>query len=398
MTFGMDEFGLSVKRLDDAKAELEASFRAKFGQNVNLDPQSVNGVEIGIMAEQIADAWEALEEAYAAAYRDSASGVALDRIGALVGITRDPATKSVVVLSLIGTNGTPIPEGSQVSDGTDGATKWITLGDATIAGGIASVSASPAEYGPIVALSGTLTTIETPVSGWVAVTNALDADKGRTEETDASFRARIYQRRAAAGSSKLLGIVGAVAEVRVADVKVVTETQGFENLTIATDVDGRPAKSFEIIAAVPAGAANDNAIAQAIWDSKPAGIEAYGVGSSGTATDAEGATHTVPFSRPADVNIYVTAEIELVEDGEGEGYPLTGDDLVIAEILSYEDTVRTGRDVSPFGIARLIETPGIAKLTIKLGLSSNPTSTDVLEIGPRQRAALDSSRIEIVKV
>lgn len=387
MTFGLDEFGLTVKRLDDVKTQLQASFRAKFGQNVNLDEQSVNGVEIGILSEQIADAWEALEDAYAAAYRDFATGVHLDRIAQLVGLTRGPATRSVVGLILSGTNGTVIPAGSRVSDGD---TLWETAAEVTISGGTAEVDASPADYGPVAATAGTLTTIDTPVSGWVSVTNPLDADLGQLAEKDAALRLRIFQRRVAAGSSKLAGVMGAVANAEVDGVKVVTEVQGFENVSVDTDADGRPGKSFEILVAAAAGTDIDDAIAQAIWDAKPAGIEAYGVGSSGTAVDSEGDNHTVLFSRPAAVDVYVTAELEVNDE-----YPIDGDDLVAAEILAYEDKIRSGRDVAPFAIAQLVETPGIDTLVIKLGTSPSPSSTEVLAIGPRERAALDSTRIVV---
>lgn len=55
--------------------------------------------------------------------------------------------------------------------------------------------ATPAEFeaqndGPVLAVSGSLTEIETPVSGWAAVDNIVDGDVGNDVETDTALRIR----------------------------------------------------------------------------------------------------------------------------------------------------------------------------------------------------------------
>lgn len=111
MTFGLTPQGFNAKRLADAKQGLDNAFIAQFG-DINLDPQSVFGQEIGVLSKSLADLWEQLEEVYFSQYPNSASGVSLDNVVQLNDITRLPATQTSVVATLYGEEGTFIPEGS----------------------------------------------------------------------------------------------------------------------------------------------------------------------------------------------------------------------------------------------------------------------------------------------
>ena len=67
--------------------------------------------------------------------------------------------------------------------------------------GVYSVQMASLLDGPIEALSGTLTAITAPVTGWSAVTNPLDAIPGHFLETDPDYRERQREELAASGSS-----------------------------------------------------------------------------------------------------------------------------------------------------------------------------------------------------
>ena len=194
--YGITPEGFNRKRLDQLKAELDAAVRAIFGDNVNLEPESPDGQINGVVSESNANLWELLEEGYNAFNPSVASGVALSNLVQLNNITRLPATPSLVELSLTGSDGTLIPSGSIVSTSDTGA-QFATDEDVTISGGVGTVDASSIDTGPIGALSGTLTVIETPITGWDSVTNATDATLGANLETDPELRARIVRRRVA---------------------------------------------------------------------------------------------------------------------------------------------------------------------------------------------------------
>jgi uncharacterized phage protein gp47/JayE len=109
--FGLTPLGFNAKRLADIKQDLENAFIAEFG-DVNVDPQSVFGQTIGVMAKQFADLWENLEDVYFSQYPNSAEGVALDNVVQLNGLTRLPAQQTRVTAILSGIEGTLIPSGS----------------------------------------------------------------------------------------------------------------------------------------------------------------------------------------------------------------------------------------------------------------------------------------------
>ena len=163
------------------------------------------------------------------------------------------------------------------------------------------VAAAAETAGTLTAGANTLTKIESPASGWTAVTNPATAIPGQDVETDEEYRIRQAELRATSEGSTLAGIV---ADVRLLP-NVITAA-GYENTSDVT-VNLLPPHSFEIV--VSGGA--DAAIAQSIWRNKPAGIETYGT-TTVTITDSEGVTHPVRFSRPVDkiVNVNYAATID----------------------------------------------------------------------------------------
>src|SRR5690606_30108468 len=66
------------------------------------------------------DVWEAIQQVYSAFDPNSATGVALDNLVALGGITRFANTYSTSQAIFTGNNGTLIPAGSVVSSDTTG--------------------------------------------------------------------------------------------------------------------------------------------------------------------------------------------------------------------------------------------------------------------------------------
>lgn len=111
MTFGLTPLGFNAKRLADIKQDLENAMIAQFG-DVNIDPQSVFGQQIGVLAKQFADIWENLEDVYFSQYPNSAEGVALDNVVQLNGITRLAARQTAVTGVCTGNESTAIPAGS----------------------------------------------------------------------------------------------------------------------------------------------------------------------------------------------------------------------------------------------------------------------------------------------
>lgn len=123
--YGVTPQGFKAKRLIDIKNELENAFIAEFS-DVNLDPQSVVGQLIGIYSKALADIWENLEDVYFSQYPNSASGISLDNVVQLNGITRRPATQTSVIGVATGVEGTLIPAGSLARIPTTGDVFYST--------------------------------------------------------------------------------------------------------------------------------------------------------------------------------------------------------------------------------------------------------------------------------
>ena len=377
--FGLQLEGFNTKRLDDIKTDLEEAFRTEFGQNIRTDSDSVNGQLIGIMAERIADVWDGLEDVYSAAYVPSSTNAALDDLIALAGATREGETFSSVLLTLGGVPATLIAAGSIAQDPVL-EIEWVTQADATIGGGgTVDVLGSPAASGPITGLAGTITEIVTQVTDWNTVTNAMDADVGRDSETDRAVRARFVQSFRSGGGSSTEAVRAVLLNV-----PDVTEVSVFENTTDVIDADGRPPHSIEAV--VRGG--TDQAIIDAIWDSKAGGIQAFGLNVNGFAIDTQGNSQAIGFTRAIVLPIYIT-----IEYSADVNPPSDLEALILVEVLDFGSAFTVGQDVNSWKVQQNIESPGIDNLEVFIGISAGPNSTATIVVPKRELADFDSSRI-----
>ncbi len=385
-TYGLTSTGFLPKTLNEVKTELETSFKGTFGGSIDLDPSGPFGQLIGILAEREASVWDAAQEVYVSFDPDQATGSALDALCALTGTLRNQATHSTVTVTCTGTAGTAIPAGTQFSVQTTGV-QFVTLADATFPGTFTTVDVDCESVltGPLVALSGTLTVIDTPVDGLTSVTNVLDADLGSNEETDAELRLRREQELRTTGTGALEAIREAVLAVDVDQCVV------FENTSMITDGDGIPPKAVNVV--VDPGVITDAVIADAIFGSVAAGIETYGTDKSVTVTDSQGVTHTIEWDEAEEVNCYVSATITY----DANLWPTDGTTQAQDLMLEYEaNTLAMGKDLvgRALGAEIFKGVEGVLDCVVLVGTTNPPGSASVT-IGLRQIAALDSSRITI---
>lgn len=102
--------GFERARLPEIKADYDQRLADALGP-VNTNPDAILGQIQGIWAEGIDNINEALQDTYDAMYPFSAEGTSLDGAVAFVGLTRIPATATVVTGVAYGTEGTLIPSG-----------------------------------------------------------------------------------------------------------------------------------------------------------------------------------------------------------------------------------------------------------------------------------------------
>lgn len=388
-SFGVLSTGYRKKTLAEIIDEMDTSIKDSLGSQVNTQADSVLGQLMRIFAAQDAEGWDVSEEVYNSQYPDSAAGAALDAVASITGVTRLPATESTVTLTVTGTATTNLPLGRQarVPNGgtfetlaavtinaatawapttaystgdivtndtpdriyvvtvagtsagsggptgtgtaiTDGSVTWRYLGDGD---GFNMVAAEATVTGPVVAQAFQVTEIVTPVSGWDGVNNQNDADLGRDLETDAALRVRREQVLATGGKATVDAIRAAVLQVTGVNQALV-----FENTTLVTDSSGVPGKAFETV--VQGG--TDVGIAEAIFDTKPAGIQAFGNDISELVVDSQGTSHLIEASRATPVEMFV--DVTVVTDGN---FPVDGVAQIQQAITDLGDSLQIGDDV-----------------------------------------------------
>lgn len=169
-SFGVLDTGFRAKDIDTIVTELEAAFRAssEFGPQINTQADSVLGQIIRILADQIADLYQANLAVYTSFNPAFASGAALDSIAAITGVQRLPASGSRAILTLVLDDGVTVPAGSLVAIGSGGL-QFETQASVSNSSGFRSVftvEAVATTTGALAGNAGTVDTIITPVSGW----------------------------------------------------------------------------------------------------------------------------------------------------------------------------------------------------------------------------------------
>lgn len=386
-------------------------------------------------------------------------------------------------------SGTPVPpnpsSGAQAQNLFSAPTNTLQMGitvtnivvQTTVAGNPAQAvaSATATQTGPIPALAGTLTVIDTPVSGWTGVNNPLDVITGTNVETDTEALARREALLSGQASGPLQAIVSDVSEV-----PNVQSAIGFENLsnaahqlvafsavptsgnfallvngyvtasipfsassgTVQTAIQALPGYSTALVSGsfltgftinfngsnggqpqpLVAAAANtlsnglgititpsyglpghaieivveggnDTEIAQAIYASKPAGIETYG-GVSVTITDSQGLPHVISFSRPTAVFFYVT--ISLVTNVAFNPGSIA---TIQNDIVTIGNAFPIGGLVIGFGSNGLIgafnNVPGIDSYTLFFDRLPSPSTNSNVQLQPEEVANFQSFNVLI---
>jgi hypothetical protein len=274
----------------------------------------------------------------------------------------------------------------------DGTVVWVYLGEGTAAG---DTTGSATSSGVIPAAAFDLTEIVNFITGWNSVVNLNDAVLGRDIATDAELRLLREQELATGGSTTVNALRAEI--LRVLDVVAVSI---FENNTDFTDADGLPPHSVEAVVRGPdsPSAAFDQAIGDALLNGVAAGIKtASATGAttvSVTSFDDELTGHTMTFSRPTDVLIYI--DVALIKNPDE--YPTDGDEQVKLAISNFWATQSTGRDaVSSVISAQCFKIPGVLDVThCYVDDAPAPTTPTTVAISKRQLAKIDTSRIAVV--
>jgi len=381
MVYGVTLQGFIKKRFEDIQLETENLYKGVFGDGVDLTVQGPIGQIKQIMDEREALIWEAMEGLYNSQYPDSSEGISLDNALALVNIERKEATKSIISGVIItGTPGTTIPIDSVASVQGNPKARFLPIISGIIGeDGTLTIDMIAETAGAVAAPVGTLTVIETLVSGWSSITNPNAADIGKDAESDADYLTRSY-------TEKQQSNAGPIEAIRAALEKLnnVTSVVVIENVTNGT-VNSVPAKAIHCV--VEGGLPAD--IARCIFNTKPAGIQAYGI-IANTIVDSQGIPQSIGFSRPTDVNIYVDITITAISPAI-----ITATDVKNA-IIAYGNALAQGKSVIVYpSLMASMNALAASDIIIKVSKTATPTSDANIAIALNEHARFDVSRITV---
>ncbi len=378
--------GLELMTLEERIAELESALKSDIDPSLDTRAGSIMGQFVRINAERIQSVLELSQALYSGFDPDASTGFMFTGLSSLTGTTRNAATFSILLSTEATVNlnaGVTLPQGKVAHVSGDPTSRFVTDVAVTNSGGAAAnidCAFTAESSGAVQCLSGALTVIAEPYTGWNSVTNSADATEGEPEETDTELRIR-RESELQTGSTA----VGAV-------LTALTQTTGIvwasvlENDTDYADTNGLPPHSIHAIVHAPT--LTDATIAGVVYAAKSAGIQADGV-TVVSVTDTQGNDHNVGFTSATvtDIDIAITLTYT---DGD-----YAGDTAVKAALVAWGDSFIGVGD--PLYRAQLVDvTMGIegvvnvdfATLTIEASASDYATDWDELP-------ELDTTRITV---
>lgn len=320
--------GISAPDYQTVLTTITGYFQQIYGTDAYLEPDSKDGQLVALVSLAIHDTNSTAISVYNSFSPATASGAALTSNVKINGISRKSATNSTVDLELTGTAGTTIINGT-VKDANN--VIWRLPAQAVIGvDGTVTVTATCTTSGAVAALPDTVTNINTPTLGWSSVTNPTAATVGAPVESDAALRVRQNKSVALPSVTPFDAVDGAIANIAG-----VIRHKLFENDTGEVDSNGLPAHSISAI--IDGGDAG--LIAQTIRGKKGQGVATYGK-TAIIVQDKYGNPHTINFSRPDDVPVYVDIKIKVFT-----GYTSLIAEQMKTEIAAYINGLGIGEDV-----------------------------------------------------
>ena len=384
------ETGVIIPDTSDVKEDVQAEFKAALGNDINLSDATPQGRLIDAITQSRMDTIRTCAAIANMLNPNLAYGSFLDAICALTGCVRRQASKSSVVAILGGTPGTTIPAGN-IAVTAAGDEFYLensaTLGvDGTVEAIFLSV-----QTGAIPCAAGELNQIQTTVLGWETITNNAPATLGQEVEGDTELKMRrlntLYQGRGFSAS-----VVSALANVPNLKSSIIRHNYKSQPLII----DGVTIKPHSVYVCAYGG--TDADIAQALFNTVPAGCDYSGSTIVSVTDEYTQQTYDIAFDRPSIVEIDV--KVYLRKDsgtGDVQGAVKSAIQKFVNGEVPNIDGLGIGVDLSPFEIASAIniEVPGVFVNQVQIAKHNSTLSTNSIEMKINEIANISDSNISV---
>ncbi|MED3888135.1 baseplate J/gp47 family protein [Priestia aryabhattai] len=347
----LDKTGFKRKTYQDLKADLEAKFKEKFGNDINISAKSPFGILIMIFAFFLAPLWELAEMVYNSGYSSKAEGVQLDRLAANKTMSRDQESESHVELTFTGTPNTTIQEQTQFA--TDKLVYFYLIENVTLdetgKGSGEAVSLEKGIHTNVAA--GTIKLQAEPTETVYTVTNLLAATGGRDVETDIELRDRLIKSPAIEGNTTINAIIARL-----------NDTAGVRSSSV---VSVNPVVHAYVLGG------NREDVADTLFNCVAAGIDTVG-SEEVTVLDISGTEHTVRFDYAKEVQIRIKIDVQSNTSFPSDGVSTIKQTLI--QHIGGKDVLETdwtglalGEKVVYSQLFNFVyDTPGIEDVTIQI--------------------------------
>lgn len=381
--------GVIVPDTSELRADVESEWKAAFGQDLVVTPETPQGTMITIDVEARDAMVRNNAELANQINPDIAGGVFLDALWALTRGSRRSATRSILYgVEFRGVPGTIIPARSVAEVELTGA-RFLTSTDMIIGtNGLVVGNAVAEDVGPIAAPVGGLNQVASSVLGWEQVYNPSAALLGSLVESDIASRRRRRQTLALQSMSLSEAVIS-----RLYGVDGVRSVSFRENVTTEPLViDGITLAPKSIYVCVEGG--EEAEVATALLNAKTGGADWNGEVTVSLIEPFSNQAYAVRFDRPVDINRMLRVTIR----------PTTLDAQVIipdaiaqyaAGEISGETGLVLGEDLSPFEIAGAINEvePRIFVKRIESSTDGMAWSSDIVPVAINEVVRIISTQV-----
>lgn len=320
--------GIVAPSFADVLAGLRASYRAIYGSDAYLAPDSQDGQFIAIMAAAIHDNNMAMVGVYNSFSPTYAQGAGLSRQVKINGLSRLTPSYSTAVGTVVGQVGSVIA-GAVVQDVN--GNKWNVPSFTMPPAGQQVVTVTAQQPGAIAAPAGSITKILTPMLGLQSFTSTADAATGAPVETDAALRKRQIVSTSLPAQSPLGALLGSLLNLTG-----VIRAAVYENPSAATDANGLPPYSISCVVA----GGNVVDIARTIGQKKTPGAVTYGTTTQVYTDPATGIPYSIKFYALSQTTITTVVNIKALA-----GYSSTSVALIKDAVAAYINGLSIGQQV-----------------------------------------------------
>lgn len=301
--FGLTDQGYLAPSYEELLDSVQDDFLRVFPSDLVLTSNSNAGILSRLIAWREYEQIQAQQQVYYSAFVSTATGSALDRLGANVGLPRKADRPATATLTIVTDGEYLIEAGTQfetedgyIFDLTDDVVStqkgdvWQAIGNAEAedTGEITNVEPN------------TITVVYNPDESIISVTNPEKASGGQDYEEDPQYRARLIAENANQPSPTLNGVRSALLNVQgVREVNIV------ENQFATADKYGNPPYSVHIYCL----GGNKQDIADCLISHIAVGVTLTGTVEC-DAVDAAGNTKQVYFDYATDRPIFVNVKIK----------------------------------------------------------------------------------------